>query len=119
MSETTLLFRPVGQAEYQLVLDSGFRAFPPKLPEQSYFYPVTSLEYATQIARDWNTKDSASGFVGYVLQFAVRTEYLQNFPVRQVGDVMHREYWIPASELPRFNRNIVGPIAVLQRYPAS
>jgi hypothetical protein len=119
MAATASLFRPVGQAEYDLIRDSGFHAFPPRLPEQPYFYPVTNLEYATQIARDWNTKDVASGFAGYVLRFAVNSEYLQKFPVRQVGDAKHREHWIPACELPEFNRNIVGLIEVVQRYPTT
>lgn len=117
MLETTVLFRPVGQAEYELVRNDGFRAFPPRLPEQPYFYPVTNLEYAEKIARDWNTKDAASGFTGYVLKFTVRTDYLKKFQVRQVGDAMHREYWIPANELPEFNKNIVGAIEVLSRFP--
>jgi hypothetical protein len=119
MAPPTTLFRPVGQAEYEFIRETGFREFPPRLPGQPYFYPVTNLEYATQIARDWNTKDAASGFVGYVLRFAVNSEYLQKFPVRQVGDVTHREYWIPANDLPAFNQNIVGLIEVVQRYSAS
>jgi hypothetical protein len=47
----------------------------------------------------------------------VRADYLQNFSVRRVGDAIHREYWIPAAELARFNENIVGQIKVLKRYP--
>ena len=117
MQETVSLFRPVGQKEYELIRDSGFRTFPPRLPEQPYFYPVTNLEYATQIARDWNTKDAASGFVGYVLKFEVKAEYLHAIPVRQVGDATHREYWIPAAELQTFNQNITGLIEIVRRYP--
>jgi hypothetical protein len=56
MSETTVLFRPVGQKELELIRLSEFREFPPRLPEQPIFYPVLSEEYATQIARDWNAK---------------------------------------------------------------
>ena len=48
---------------------SGYREFPPRLPEQPFFYPVLNEDYATQIARDWNTKDERSGFAGYVLRF--------------------------------------------------
>jgi hypothetical protein len=59
MKAVTTLFRPVGQAELDLIRANGFRAFPPRLPEQPYFYPVLNLEYATQIARDWNTKGRA------------------------------------------------------------
>jgi len=66
----TVLYRPVGQAELDLIRASGFRAFPPRLPEQPYFYPVVNIEYAQKIARDWNTKDPQSGYVGYVLKFA-------------------------------------------------
>jgi len=59
-SETTILFRPVGEKELNLIEESGFRRFPPRLPGQPIFYPVLEEEYATEIARDWNTKDAAS-----------------------------------------------------------
>ena len=57
--EVTVLWRPVGQAELELIERSGWRAFPPRLPHQPIFYPVANEEYAVQIARDWNTKDAA------------------------------------------------------------
>ena len=34
MDEVTVLFRPVGQKELDLIRESGFAAFPPRLPEQ-------------------------------------------------------------------------------------
>jgi len=76
MMDVTVLYRPVGQRELQLISDAGFLRFPPRLPEQPFFYPVTNESYATQIARDWNTKDAASGFVGHVLRFSVQSEFL-------------------------------------------
>ena len=117
MSEPlTTLYRPVGRRELELLRDSGFRSFPPRLPQQPFFYPVLAEEYAIQIARDWNTKDEASGYEGYVLKFAVRTEFLSRYEVRVVGSSSHREYWIPAAELLEFNRNIVGVIEVIQSF---
>jgi hypothetical protein len=114
---TTVLYRPVGQREYELIAESGFRRFPPRLPEQPFFYPVTNEAYATQIARDWNTNDEASGFVGYVLRFAVFSDALSNYRVKTVGSGMHQEYWIPAEELDEFNAHIQGMIEVVARYP--
>ena len=108
-----VLYRPVGQHELELIAGSGYRAFPPRLPEQPFFYPVLTKSYANQIARDWNTKDANSGFRGYVLEFRIRAEYLARFEVHTVGDSSHREYWIPAAGLGEFNRNIVGKIRVL------
>jgi hypothetical protein len=64
----TVLYRPVGQREFELIEASGFRRFPARLPEQPFFYPVTNEAYATHIARDWNTRDEASGWTGYVLR---------------------------------------------------
>ena len=112
----TALYRPVGQAELDLIRASGFRRFPPRLPEQPFFYPVLNEEYAKQIARDWNTNDEASGFVGYVLRFQVRSNFLANYEKHQVGGAHHREYWIPAAELEQFNDNIVGLIEVLSAF---
>lgn len=99
-----------------LVRASGFREFPPRLPEQPIFYPVLTEEYATQIARDWNTKDERSGFVGYVLRFQVPTEFLSKYDVHTVGSAGHREYWIPAESLQELNANIVGKIEIVSEF---
>jgi hypothetical protein len=40
MSETITLYRPVGPKELELIVASGYREFPPRLPEQAIFYPV-------------------------------------------------------------------------------
>jgi hypothetical protein len=106
----------VGRGELDLIRASGFREFPPRLPEQSFFYPVLTKEYAIQIARDWNTKDASSGFEGYVLSFRVRTSFLGCHQVHTVGNTHHVEYWIPAADLPQLNENIVGPIEVLLEF---
>ncbi len=45
-----ILYRPVGLAEYQLIADSGFTAFPPRLPQQPIFYPVLNQQYAYEIS---------------------------------------------------------------------
>jgi hypothetical protein len=110
------LYRPVGQAELDLIRSSGFAKFPPRLPEQPIFYPVLSEPYAIQIARDWNTKDERSGFVGYVLRFKVNIGFLCNYEVHTAGSSDHREYWIPAADLDQFNENIVGEIEVISEF---
>ena len=108
--KTVTLYRPIGQAELDLIRESGFRRFPPRLPEQPFFYPVLTEAYAAQIAREWNTKDERSGFVGYVLRFRVNRDLLNDYEIRTAGSSDHREYWIPASDLEQFNQNIVGAI---------
>ena len=115
---TTTLYRPVGKFELELIAASGWREFPPRLPEQPIFYPVLTREYAEQIARDWNVMDPRSGFAGYVLKFDVRSEYLQRFEIQTAGDRRHQEYWIPAEGLEEFNRNIVGEIEVIAEFMA-
>ncbi len=114
--DTVTLFRPVGQQELDLIAASGFRAFPPRLPVQPIFYPVVNEEYASQIARDWNTKDAASGHVGYVTRFRVRSDFLAAYRVETVGARMHQEYWIPAEEMDAFNAAIVGRIEVIAEF---
>jgi hypothetical protein len=44
--ETVVLWRPVGPEELRLIEASGMAAFPPRLPDQPIFYPVTTEEYA-------------------------------------------------------------------------
>lgn len=113
MDETTILFRPVGARELELIRETGFTAFPPRLPEQPIFYPVLNEEYAVQIARDWNAQQKRAGFV---TRFRVRNDYLKRYAVQTVGSSTHREYWIPAEDLAEFNENIVGVIEVIAEY---
>jgi hypothetical protein len=108
----TTPFRPVGLHELSLIWDAGMREFPPRLPHQPIFYPVANVEYATQIARDWNTKDKSSGFAGFVTRFVTPTSYLAGFEPHTVGSATHVEYWIPAEQLPVFNASIQGMIRV-------
>ena len=114
--KTTKLFRPVGQKELDWIEASGFRQFPPRLPEQPIFYPVLTREYAEQIAREWNTRDERSGFAGYVLEFEVESSYLDQFEIQKAGSTHHLEYWIPAEELDAFNQHIQGRIQVIAKF---
>lgn len=110
------LFRPVGEKEYQLIKQSGFKSFPPRLPEQPIFYPVLNRKYAAEIASKWNTEDKASGYKGYVLEFAVDDSYASRFPVQTVGASYHQELWVPAEELEEFNQHILGLIRVIETF---
>jgi hypothetical protein len=115
-AKTVTLFRPVGQTELDLIRDADFRAFPPRLPHQPIFYPVLNGAYAEQIARNWNTKDAASGFVGYVTRFEVDAAFLSRYEARKVGDATAMELWVPAEELGAFNAHIVGALVVLSEF---
>ena len=111
--ETTTLFRPVGPEELALVKLSGWTRWPPRLPEQPIFYPVTNEEYAREITMKWNV--SVSG-VGYVTQFKVRSDYIRKYEVHCVGASHHTEWWIPAQKLEELNDNIVGKIEVIGEF---
>ena len=104
------LYRPTGEKEMALVRDSGWKSFPPRLPDQPIFYPVLNGSYATEIAQKWNTRD---GETGYVMRFQVEAEYLARYEVQTVGASVHQEYWIPAADLEEFNRHIAGEIEVV------
>jgi len=54
--DTVTLYRPVGQAELDLIRQSANTRFLPRLPEQPIFYPVLTEDYAIQTAREWNAK---------------------------------------------------------------
>lgn len=112
--ETVTLYRPTGPRELALVRDSGFRRWPPRLPDQPIFYPVTNEDYAIQIARDWNVPASGSG---YVTRFQVRADFMQRYPLQTVGGRAHTEWWVPAEELEQLNDNIVGLIEVIHEFP--
>jgi len=111
--DTVTCYRPTGPQELALVRESGFRRWPPRLPEQPIFYPVCHEGYAIQIARDWNAQQSG---VGYVTRFRVRGEFMQRYPVQTAGAASHTEWWIPAEHLDALNENIVGLIEVIAEF---
>jgi hypothetical protein len=80
---------------------------------------VLTYEYAEQIARDWNTRDEASGFTGYVVRFHVLRSFISGYEVHTVGSSDHREYWIPAADLQELNRCLVGPIEIVAKFVAN
>jgi hypothetical protein len=114
VAETVTLWRPVGPAELKLIEQSGMKAFPPRLPEQPIFYPVLTRDYAVKIARDWNVPAAGAGFV---TRFRVLKSFLDGYEPQEAGGREHREYWIPANDLPAFNAAIVGPIDVTDSFP--
>lgn len=113
MNKTTTLFRPVNDKELELIKAMEYEGFPPRLPEQPFFYPVMNEAYAAQISRDWNVP--AYG-VGYVTRFEVDTDYLAQFEVQNVGGDMHNELWVPADQLAEFNQHIIGKVEVISEF---
>jgi hypothetical protein len=111
--ETIIMYRPTGQSELKLVADSGYKKWPPRLPDQPIFYPVTNEEYAKQIAMKWNVKSSG---VGYVTKFKVKKAFADKYELHKVGGAEHTEWWIPADDLEKLNENIVGLIEVIGEY---
>lgn len=114
--ETVTLYRPVGPKELELIKESGYKAFLPRLPEQPIFYPVVFYEYAVQIARDWNSDSEDNNFEGFVTKFEIKLDYISGFEIKQAGNSTHLEYWIDSSELDNFNNNISGPIEVTDSF---
>ena len=114
--ETVKLYRPVGLKELELICLSGWREFPPRLEWQPIFYPVLNETYASQIARDWNTRDEFSGYCGVVTVFELSKEHFLSYAVQVVGGEVHQELWVPAEELAMFNKNIIGGVRVANAY---
>jgi adenine specific DNA methylase Mod len=113
--ETVTLYRPTGPEELELVKKSGYIKWPPRLPEQPIFYPVTNEEYANWISSQWNVRDCG---VGFVTRFEVKKEFIEKYEIHQVGASHHTEWWIPAEELEELNNNIVGKIEVIKEFKA-
>lgn len=110
-----ILYRPVGIKELELIVQTGYREFPPRLPEQPIFYPVLNFAYAEQIARDWNAK--SGNYAGFVTRFEVEDVYASQFETHTVGRRgLHEELWVPAAELEEFNAHIVGTISIEAAY---
>jgi hypothetical protein len=92
----------------------NMRGFPPRLPGQTIFYPVSSENYATKMARDWN---ATGGREGFVTRFQVLKSYLDQYEIKEAGGTEHSEYWIPSADMNAFNAAIVGEIEITAEFP--
>jgi hypothetical protein len=110
--EQVTLYRPVGANELELIIDSGMKAFPPRLYWQPIFYPVLNFKYAAEIAERWNMREKESDGVGFVTAFEIQDSYFERFKVQTVGLGHHQELWVPAQELDEFNKNIINGIRI-------
>ncbi|MEM1320841.1 MAG: hypothetical protein AAGG75_11330 [Bacteroidota bacterium] len=108
-----LLYRPVNQAELDLIINAKWKQFPPRLAGQPIFYPVLNEAYAEQITREWNVPTYG---IGHVLKFEVADDFLQQYEVQKVGLDHHLEYWIPAEDLDAMNNHIVGQIELISTF---
>ncbi|SHK77989.1 hypothetical protein SAMN05444407_101122 [Chryseobacterium contaminans] len=112
--KTTRLYRPVGEKEMVIIIENGYKKFPPRLEWQPIFYPVLDEDYASEIAEKWNTKDEFGNYLGFVTRFDVSEEAAHQYPAQNVGARNHNELWVPSEELDAFNQAIVGNIEVIK-----
>ena len=77
------------------------------------FYPVLTEAFALKIAHEWILPAARAA---YVTRFKVKHAFLSRYPVENAGGKDLDEYWIPAADLPEFNRNIVGLIEVIRHF---
>ncbi|WP_228375824.1 TIGR02452 family protein [Chryseobacterium taiwanense] len=110
--KTKTLYRPVGEKEMLLIIESNYKKFPPRLEWQPIFYPVLNEDYASEIAEKWNTRDEAGNYLGFVTEFEVLENEVSKYPAQNVGARNHNELWIPSEEMENFNQAIVGNIKV-------
>ncbi len=111
-----ILYRPVGLFELELIHQSNYTEFPPRLDWQPIFYPVLNEAYAIEIATKWNLDDAGSGYSGFVTQFNINKTFIKKYKVENVGGKIHDELWIPSEELQEFNNNIIGEIKITKAY---
>ncbi|MET3034564.1 ADP-ribosylation/crystallin J1 [Chryseobacterium sp. NRRL B-14859] len=112
--KATKLYRPVGEKEMILIVESGYKKFPPRLEWQPIFYPVLDVNYASEIAEKWNTRDEFGNYLGFVTEFEVLKDVADQYPAQNVGARNHNELWVPSEELEEFNQAIVDTIKVIK-----
>jgi len=105
-------YRPCGPKELELVACSNYKEWPPRLPDQPFFYPVTNEKYAVELTQ-WNVKDYG---IGFVTEFLVNESFMGNYDIQCVGAGYHTEWWVPADHLDMLNANIIGGVKVVGEY---
>lgn len=113
------LYRPVGEKEMILIIESEFSKFPPRLEWQPIFYPVLNEQYACDIASQWNTTDEFGNYLGIVTKFEISEDEFLKYKVENVGAKHSNELWVPSENLEQFNKSIIGKIEVTKIFVGS
>jgi len=100
------LFRAVGEKEFRLIQQNGFKGFPARMPGRRKMNLAPDKEYAMQIALKRNTEDRRN----YILEFEADDNYIFWFGTKTADG--HQEYNIPAEQIDEFNSHITGLISV-------
>ena len=87
-----ILYRPVGKTEYELIAQSDFTAYPPRLPEQPIFYPVLNEQYAREIAEKWNQRYPDSQYTGYVTLLKLMMYTFPNFLCKLLAQAIIKNF---------------------------
>ncbi|BCJ46443.1 hypothetical protein GCM10010168_60820 [Actinoplanes ianthinogenes] len=103
-SGAVTVWRSVGQGELDAVASSGWRAWPPRLPDQPIFSVVSDRRHAVRICRERIVP--AEG-VGYVARFDLPRRFLDRFEGTGRNE---SEYRIPANEVAGLNTHVIGVI---------
>ena len=101
------------QTELDLIIQSDWKRFPPRLDGQPIFYHVLNEAYAEQITREWNVPTYG---VGHVLKFEVANEFTDRYEVQKVGLDHHLELWILSEDLDEMNDKIIGEIELISTF---
>lgn len=98
-----LLYRPVHQAELDLVAATDWLAFPEQPPEPTVFYLTAPEAIAAP----------AGAGPGYLLRLAMDADYIARLEeAPATGRMSSAGLPVPVAELAEFNRHITGRIEV-------
>lgn len=115
MNTQILLFKSLNPAQLARVIASDWRLLYPDTAQQQIFYPKVNIHYAEQIARQWDARRYAAG---YVVKFLVSADFLGRYELQTVAYAEHREYKVPITELDQLNENIIGKIELVSAFTA-
>lgn len=103
-SATVLLYRPVGQAELDLIAAADWLALPLQGSEARVFYLTQP------------TAEPMGCGAGYLLRLTVEADYAAHFEAAATGR-QPEQLRVPAAELAGFNHQLVGRIEVVGLLP--
>lgn len=70
---------------------------------------MTNFNYAVRLTQ-WNVTDF---WASYVTKFEVSKEFMDKYPIKCLGDKECLEWWVPAEDLEKLNKHIIGVIEVV------
>ncbi len=107
------LYQTLSPSQLAALDRDGWRQIEPGCGAEPYCSLKLKQRYAEMIARKWMVPEHGAG---YVVRLLLPLSALENYQLETVAYDEHLEYCVPARDLPRLSRKLIGQVRMVSAF---